>query len=69
MAKTKSIKPTASESTTEDLQKNLQAKRQDLLEAKKSNASGELANPRVITTYRKDIARILTEINAKKESK
>lgn len=53
--------------TVEDLQKDLAAKRQDLLEAKRANAAGELVNPRVITSYRKEVARLLTEINQKKE--
>lgn len=51
------------------LNEQLVAKRSDLLEAKKSHAAGELVNPRVITAYRKDIARLLTTINAEKESK
>lgn len=46
-----------------DLEKDLQAKRADLVEAKRANAAGELVNPRVITTYRKDIARLMTQIN------
>ena len=53
--------------TVEDLQKDLATKRQDLLEAKRANAAGELVNPRVITGYRKEVARLLTEINQKKE--
>ncbi len=44
-------------------------KRADLLEAKKSLAAGELVNPRIIASYRKDIARLLTNINAQKEAK
>lgn len=47
----------------------LAAKRADLLEARKSHAAGELVNPRVIGTLRKDIARLLTIINAQKEAK
>ena len=43
----------------------LAAKRADLLQAKKSHAAGELVNPRVLGTIRKDIARLLTTINAK----
>ena len=43
----------------------LTAKRNDLLEAKKSHAAGELVNPRVLGTLRKDIAQLLTTINAK----
>lgn len=56
------------ERTVEDLQKELQTKRNDLIEARRSNASGELANPKIINSYRKDVARLLTEINARKES-
>lgn len=58
-----------SERTNEDLHKELQAKRTDLIEARRSNASGELVNPKIIDSYRKDIARLLTEINARKDSK
>lgn len=50
-----------------DLAKELADKRTDLIEARKSNASGELANPKAINLMRKDIARLLTEINAQKE--
>ena len=56
------------ERTVEGLQKELQTKRNDLIEARRSNASGELANPKVINSYRKEVARLLTEINARKES-
>ena len=53
--------------TVDDLKKDLDAKRKDLLEARRSLASGELANPRVLGAYRKDIARLLTEINVKEQ--
>lgn len=53
--------------TVDELKKDLDAKRKDLLEAKLSLASGELANPRVLGAYRKDIARLLTEINVKEQ--
>lgn len=44
--------------------------RTDLLIAKKSHANGELVNPRVLGTYRKNIARLLTKLaSEKKESK
>lgn len=65
----KTIKNAEVVKSLEDLHNELATKRTDLLEAKRSNAAGELVNPRVITGYRKDIARLLTEINAKKESK
>jgi len=42
--------------------------RKDLLEAQKSHRSGELVNPRVIGRYRKEIARLMTKINAEKNA-
>ncbi|MES2875846.1 MAG: 50S ribosomal protein L29 [Patescibacteria group bacterium] len=51
------------------LAEQLVAKRTDLLEARKSHAAGEMVNPRVIGSLRKDIARLLTTINAEKEAK
>ena len=61
-------------STLDELRAKLAEKQQDLLEAKRSNAAGELVNPRVITKDRKEIARISTAIRAaelaqEKESK
>lgn len=70
MAKT-TKKTTAKDATVvksvDELQKDLAAKRKDLIEAKRANAAGELVNPRAITVCRKEIARLLTEINQKKE--
>ena len=54
--------------TADDLHKELAAKRHDLAEARRSHAAGELANPNVLGAYRKDIARLLTQLN-EKESK
>jgi ribosomal protein L29 len=51
------------------LEEQLVALRADLLEYKKSHAAGELVNPRVLTKNRKDIARVMTKLNAKKEAK
>jgi ribosomal protein L29 len=53
--------------TVDELRAEVATKRADLLEAKRSLAAGELANPRVLGTYRKDIARLLTEINLKEQ--
>jgi ribosomal protein L29 len=53
--------------TVDELKAEVVTKRADLLEAKRSLAAGELANPRVLGTYRKDIARLLTEINLKEQ--
>lgn len=62
---TKKATPKAEVSPAEQLA----MKRADLLEARKSHAAGELVNPRVIGALRKDIARLLTTINAQKEAK
>jgi ribosomal protein L29 len=50
--------------TTGQLQTELVAKIADQLVAKRSNAAGELTNPRVITKNRKEIARLHTAIRA-----
>jgi len=59
--------------TVEQLRTDLTAKQTDLLEARRGHAAGELANPRVITATRKEIARLHTAIRAaeigEKESK
>ena len=57
-----------------DMQKDLTAKQNDLLESKRSHKGGELVNPRVLRSTRKEIARLHTairaaELAAKKESK
>ena len=49
--------------SVEELQKLLHTARQDLLEAQKSLRANELANPRVISKMKKEIARILTVIS------
>ena len=57
-----------------DLQKELATKRNDLVDSRRSHRAGELVNPRILNTIRKEIARLLTAIRAaeqaaKKESK
>lgn len=52
-----------------DLEQQLTTKQQDLAQAKRSHKAGELVNPRVLSTTRKDIARLMTQINALKETK
>lgn len=59
---TKKAAPATDAPTLEQLRADLATKRQDLLEAKRSNAAGELVNPRAITHTRKEIARISTAI-------
>ena len=54
--------------SVDELKAELRTKRTDLLEARRSHAAGELVNPKVLGVYRKEIARLLTQINAK-ESK
>ncbi len=50
--------------TAADLQKELAEKQNDLLQAQQSHKAGELANPRVLRSLRRDIARILTALSA-----
>lgn len=50
--------------TLKQLHDELATKRQDLIEARRGHAAGELANPRVLTQTRKEIARLLTAIRA-----
>lgn len=50
--------------TLEQLRTELAAKQADLLEARRGHAAGELANPRVLTSTKKEIARLLTAIRA-----
>lgn len=60
-------KKTAVKKAEKTLVEQLADARNDLLKAKKSHRSGELVNPRVLGSYRKEIARIMTKINAEKE--
>lgn len=68
MAETKKTVKAAVVKTIDDLKKELAEKRNDLLQAKRSHAAGELVNPKALRSLRKDIARLLTQIN-EKESK
>jgi ribosomal protein L29 len=59
--------------TLAQLREEVAAKRADLIAARRGHAMGELANPRVLTSTKKEIARLLTAIRvaeiAEKESK
>ena len=68
MAEAKKTAKAAVVKTVDDLKKELAEKRNDLLQAKRSHAAGELVNPKALRSLRKDIARLLTQLN-KKESK
>jgi len=68
MAESKKTAKAAVVKTVDDLKKELAEKRHDLLQAKRSHAAGELVNPKALRSLRKDIARLLTQIN-EKESK
>ncbi len=57
-------KTTETTPTIEQLRTDLAAKRQDLIEAKRSHAAGELVNPRVLGSTRKEIARLSTAIRS-----
>lgn len=61
---TKSTKKATEVKTISDLQAELVAKQADIIAARRGHAAGELANPRVITTTRKEIARLKTAIRA-----
>ena len=58
--------PATEVKSLETLQQELAAKRTDLLEAQRGHRAGELANPRILGVYRREIAQILTEINQRK---
>ena len=68
MAEAKKTVKAAVVKTVDDLKKELAEKRNDLLQAKRSHAAGELVNPKALRSLRKDIARLLTQLN-EKESK
>lgn len=68
MAEAKKTAKAAVVKTVDDLKKELAEKRHDLLQAKRSHAAGELVNPKALRSLRKDIARLLTQLN-EKESK
>ncbi len=53
--------------TSADIEKELKAKQADMLMALQSHKAGELTNPRVLKTHRRDIARLMTALNAKKK--
>ena len=69
MAEAKKTFKAAVVKTIDDLKKELAEKRNDLLQAKRSHAAGELVNPKALRSLRKEIARLLTQINNTKESK
>ena len=50
------------------LRTDLAAKQQDLLDSRKSHRAGELVNPRVLGTIRKEIARLHTAIRAAEQA-
>lgn len=65
----KTTKKAPAKKTEKSLEEQLKDARHDLLEAQKSHRSGELVNPRVLGGYRKEIARLMTKLNAGKEAK
>jgi large subunit ribosomal protein L29 len=60
----KTAKTAVEVKTIEQLREELAAKQADQIEAKRGHAAGELANPRVLTATRKEIARLHTAIRA-----
>jgi ribosomal protein L29 len=64
MADKKTTKKATEVQTIEQLQTALAAKQADMIQARRGHAAGELANPRVLTVTRKEIARLHTAIRA-----
>lgn len=65
MAETKKTAKTASVVKSIDkLRAELAAKRQELLDSRRSHKASELVNPRALGQIRKEIARLLTAIRA-----
>ena len=68
MADKKTTKPAAKSTkavevkTIEQLNDELVTRRNDFQESRRSHRMGELVNPHVLTTQRKDIARTLTAL-------
>ena len=62
--KKKTIKKATEVKSIAELQKDLAAKQTDLIDSRKSHRSGELVNPRILSTTRKEIARLHTAIRA-----
>ena len=74
MADKKTTKKAEEVKTVDQLQTELVAKQTDLIAARRGHAAGELANPRVLTSLKKEIARLHTairaaELDSEKESK
>lgn len=63
-AKKKTVKKATEVKSIAELQKDLAAKQTDLIDSRKSHRSGELVNPRILSTTRKEIARLHTAIRA-----
>ena len=68
-AAAKTTAPKATKAETKSTAELLMEARADMLTAKKSHANGELVNPRVLGTHRKNIARLMTKLNAEKGAK
>lgn len=60
----KTVKKTVEVKTVKQLNDDLVAKTNEMVEAKKGHRMGELTNPRFLTVTRKEIARIKTAIRA-----
>lgn len=60
----KKVKEAKEVKTIDQLRTDLATKKNDLIEAKRGHKLGELTNPHVLTTTRKEIARLHTAIRA-----
>ena len=65
---TKKVVKNAEVKSVADLQKVLTAKQQEQMDTRKSHRAGELVNPRVLGSIRKEIARLHTAIRASEQA-
>lgn len=71
MAEAKATKKAVKATEVKDLatlRKDLETKMNDMLVSRKSHRAGELVNPRVLGTIRKEIARLHTAIRAAEQA-
>jgi ribosomal protein L29 len=64
VAASKQVKKAVEVKSLEVLKNELAQKRQDMIDSRRSHRAGELVNPRVLGTIKKEIARLSTAIRA-----
>lgn len=69
MAEKKTTKKKAVATKAKDTAELLAEKRADLLQSLRSHKAGELVNPKVLRSLRKEIAQLMTKMNAEKQER